>query len=537
MAADLVIDPKDLTVGDKELGSGGFGVVFRGELRGRPVAVKIYKGNEELDRESQFMEVLREALPMIQLRHPNIVQLLGICRHDKHGLMIVIELCEGGSLASYLAKNGPLPPDVRDRFAKQICEGVQYLHDNHIVHRDLKPENILLDKGHNIKISDFGMIRSSDRKTTLTAVGGTPNFMPPEGFEVDLDKLTVKAAIWALGRILGQIHGGRPAFEGKGILQISRKVVDKKEIPDIPVSLPPHIKSAIKSCFAYKASDRPTAKQVLDKLGISTPGASQPGKAAAEPSLKGPLGWLFGGFTQQGAASPADVSPVGRSSGVHMSTASTTTGPPSRMSKTSQPPSQHIAPPAQQPSLRTPPSARQRQIKYTDIFDAVAAGDVSAVSALLKAKGPTILNEREGFSNWRKTPFMEAAEYGRVEVLEVMYEMGGKALLEQTGTTGYAAIHVAAQWGRVDAFNKLLEWSHDSQLTMQINDGATPLLCAAFEGHVDVVRVIFSKGGKAILNHQSKNGMTALHWAARKGFVEVASQLLGRIVASQHQEQ
>jgi len=64
--------------------------------------------------------VLKEAFPMAQLRHPNIVQLLGVCRDDKHGLMIVLELCEGGSLADYLAKHGPLPPDVRDRSVR-VC--------------------------------------------------------------------------------------------------------------------------------------------------------------------------------------------------------------------------------------------------------------------------------------------------------------------------------------------------------------------------------------------------------------------------------
>ncbi|CEM23315.1 unnamed protein product, partial [Vitrella brassicaformis CCMP3155] len=456
---------------------------------------------------SQFMEVLKEALPMIQLRHPNIVQLLGICRDDKHGLMIVIELCEGGSLASYLAKNRPLPPDVRDRFAKQICEGVQYLHDNQVVHRDLKPENILLDEGHNIKISDFGMIRSSDRKTTLTAVGGTPNFMPPEGFDVDLDKLSAKADIWALGGILGQIHGGRPPFEGQGILQISRKVVDKKEIPDIPASLPPHIKNAIKSCFAYKASDRPTAKHVLDELGISPPPTPSPPHLESEKERV---------VTKPEAAShpPANVSLVGHTSGVHMSMASTTTGPPSTVS-----PAQiklavaeeQTAFPTQQPSVKTPPSAPQPQIKHTDIFDAVNAGDeaVEAVRLLINKEGKDILDKRD---DYEITPFLLAAQ-------KCQY--------------GSNALHRAAGSGHVAAVNKLLEWDpklidahtwadvlevlyakRNDLLTQTRELGTTPFIRAAWEGHVGVMEAMLEWGGGALLDIKGPYGQTPWDMAA-----------------------
>ncbi|CEM07005.1 unnamed protein product [Vitrella brassicaformis CCMP3155] len=462
--ADLLIDPKDLTVSDKELGSGGFGIVRRGELRGRPVAVKIYKGHEELDRESQFMEVLRKALPMTKLDHPNIVRLLGVCRDDKHGLMTVIELCEGGSLASYLASHGPLPLDVRDKFTKQICEAVKYMHDNHIVHRDLKPENILvghdrdppmrgsdfllshsskLDEGHNIKLSDFGMIRSAQRKTTLTAVGGTPNYMPPEGFDTDLDKLTAKADIWALGGILGEIHGGRPPFEGKVMAQISRKVVNKKEIPDIPASLPPHIKTAIKMCFAYKTANRPTAKQVLDKLRIS--------------SSHCVISWRpFVGCAHE--------------HGQHHN------GAASSVAKTSQPPSQHIVPPAQQPSVKTPPRAPQPQIKH-----------------------------------W--TPFIVAAAEGHVGVMSVMYESKPDVLQQTDNQLGNTALHRAAWSGRVAAVNKLMEW--DPKLIDARNKyGWTPFMSAAYNGHVDVLEALLEWGGGALLDIKDNEGYTPWDEAA-----------------------
>ncbi|CEM30732.1 unnamed protein product [Vitrella brassicaformis CCMP3155] len=402
----LVIYAKDLTFSeDDKLGRGGFGVVYRGVFRGRPVAVKIAHPSEELDMHEQFIEVLREVEPMQHLRHPNIVEFLGVCAADKkHGLMIVTELCEGGSLAAYLATNRPLKPEVRDRLIREICEGVQYLHDHGIAHLDLNPANILLTEGLVAKISDFGMTRNTQRTTSSFAGGGTYNFMSPEG--LDPEK-----------------RG--PPFEGQSPAAIITAVVVRKQIPAIPASLPANVKNAIKSSFAYKAANRPTAKQVLDKLGISPSSGSQSGTAAdsqAPPRFR----WGFfrgAGERVKGSASSPGVSAVGHSSGVHMSTASTTTGTTSSVvKKTSQPLSQHIASPAQQPSAKTPPSAPQPQIKHSDIWKAVDAGDLPAVRSLIARDGKNILDKRDESNSDKKTPFLLTAKRGHVGIMKVMYE-------------------------------------------------------------------------------------------------------------------
>ncbi|CEL98401.1 unnamed protein product [Vitrella brassicaformis CCMP3155] len=344
-----VIRPNDPTVEDKILGQGGEGTVYRGVWRSPDgnisVAVKTFKANEELDEGSQFMEVLEEFLPMLPLCHPNIVRVHGVCKHDKYGLVIVTELCTGGSLASYLAKHGAPPPERRDRFMREICEGVQYLHDKKIIHGDLKPENILLTEGLVIKILDFGISRGAERKTTVTTVAGTFYYMPPEGIEPELGKLTTKADIWAVGGVAIELHGGRRPFEGFGPAQILHKVVNKKEIPDIPQSLLPHIKNAIKSCFIFKAANRPTATQFLDKLGLSRSMSSgQPTDTTEEPPTS-PWEWLFGGKAkrQDALSLPAargslgNVSPAGHSSASRMSMASTMPGPPSTASPSQSP--------------------------------------------------------------------------------------------------------------------------------------------------------------------------------------------------------
>ncbi|CEM06989.1 unnamed protein product [Vitrella brassicaformis CCMP3155] len=301
----LLIRARDLTVGDKKLGGGAFGIVYQGQWKGLDVAVKITNmeklreaapltGEELTDSElmaSAMEDVLSEAQEMQHLRHPNIVQFLGVCTDGKHGLMIVSELCKGGSLDKYLAKNRRLPLDVRNRFVREICEGVQYLHDHGILHRDLKPGNILLAEYLVIKISDFGMTRNVQVTSSSAADGikGTSNYMSSEALDPD---------------------NCGPPFEGQSAVNIMMAVVVRKQVPRIPDSLPEHIKGAIKSCFAFNPKDRPTAKEVLAML-------DSPSEAVLAPSLP---------------VSPVDVPPAGVSSGIHVSMASTVPGPSSSVS-------------------------------------------------------------------------------------------------------------------------------------------------------------------------------------------------------------
>ncbi|CEM24782.1 unnamed protein product [Vitrella brassicaformis CCMP3155] len=515
MAANprLLIRARDLTINenDKPLGSGGFGVVYKGLWKGRPVAVKIMNVDklradasrgtgEDVDDEDLMAgameDILAEAQEMQHLRHPNIVEFLGVCTHRKYGLVIVTELCEGGSLEQYLAKNRPLKPDVRDKFVREICEGLQYLHDNGIMHRDLKPGNLLLGQGLTIKISDFGMTRSIQRTTTVAGGGGTPNYMSPESLKDELEKLSEKDDIWALGGILAELFGGRPPFEGKVHVQIITAVVVQGKIPDIPSSLPQHTKEAIKSCFAFNPVDRPAAKEVLAKLGISSDAA--------------PNGL---------SVSPAGVSPISPTSGVHTSMATTTTGLPSTVSPAQIKPVVQTASPGQpDASVKSPPDAPQPQTKPADtglridnealptkikrrnIFSAVLAGDVTSVAQLIKLHEPSILDEEEvkcfcckerriaavnqllawdpklidARGRGGKTPFMKAALYGHVDVMKVLYAKGGERLLTETNNNGFTPLHLAAGGVHSAAVSQLLEWGGGALLDIKGNDRETP---------------------------------------------------------------
>jgi len=100
---------------------------------------------------------LREAQALARLSHPHIVTV-----HDfgEAGDLyyFVMELVEGGPLRARL-RAGPLPQAEALGLLVQMCDAVQYAHEEGVVHRDLKPENVLLDRRGRVKIADFGLAK------------------------------------------------------------------------------------------------------------------------------------------------------------------------------------------------------------------------------------------------------------------------------------------------------------------------------------------------------------------------------------------
>jgi len=151
----------------ERLGSGGFGVVYRGAFpNGAPVAVKIL--NSTLDRraEEQFMA---EVATAGRTYHINLVRLYGFC-FDATTKALVYEYLEKGSLdrvlfeheqrRAQLVGDAGLGLDTLYGVVVGTARGVRYLHEecqHRIIHYDIKPENVLLGAGLAPKVSDFGL--------------------------------------------------------------------------------------------------------------------------------------------------------------------------------------------------------------------------------------------------------------------------------------------------------------------------------------------------------------------------------------------
>ncbi len=202
------------------IGQGGMGAVYHArQLKlDRPIALKIIRPEAAMD--PSFAErFAREARTLARLNHPGIV---GI--HDfgefEQGYFFLMEYVAGANLRQVL-REGKLEQSQALSIVRQICEALQYAHDQGVVHRDIKPENILVDQSGQIRIADFGLARlnltedgraaeNAENYFTLTGthqVMGTPRYMAPEQIEAS-SGVDHRADIYSLGVVFYEMLTG-----------------------------------------------------------------------------------------------------------------------------------------------------------------------------------------------------------------------------------------------------------------------------------------------------------------------------------------
>jgi serine/threonine protein kinase len=194
------------------VGQGGMGAVYQARQRqlDRLVALKILPA--EVSHDPAFAErFMREARALARLNHPNIVTVHDFGKADGY-YYFLMEFIDGVTLRHLLAE-GKLAPREALAIVPQVCEALQYAHDQGVVHRDIKPENILLDKTGRVKIADFGLARlvgtdtESRRLTQPREVMGTPHYMAPEQVEKP-QFVDHRADIYSLGVVFYEMLTG-----------------------------------------------------------------------------------------------------------------------------------------------------------------------------------------------------------------------------------------------------------------------------------------------------------------------------------------
>jgi tRNA A-37 threonylcarbamoyl transferase component Bud32 len=194
------------------IGQGGMGAVYKARQTklDRIVALKLLP--PEWGSDPAFAErFTREARTLAKLNHPHVVAVYDF--GEAGGLYyLVMEYVDGPNLREVL-NAGRLSPEQALAVVPQVCDALQYAHEEGVVHRDIKPENILLDRRGRVKIADFGLAKLLNRpraEFTLTGsrqVMGTLDYMAPEQRHSPL-QIDHRADIYSLGVVFYEMLTG-----------------------------------------------------------------------------------------------------------------------------------------------------------------------------------------------------------------------------------------------------------------------------------------------------------------------------------------
>ncbi|GMH44049.1 hypothetical protein BSKO_11983 [Bryopsis sp. KO-2023] len=317
LAYDAIVDrPEDLMRLEvtEEIGSGGYGHVFRGTWNGLEVAVKVISIQD--DNRSLIRQAMEVAI-MSTVAHPYILQGLtaftDVVRVDDGDKMrfvqpdvlakpevasepryclICMEFCEKGSLVDAI-QSGAFKTLVKGGYGSsipslfpiyqtllEVAVALRLLHSMKLVHCDIKPDNILLKssssdpRGFQTRLSDFGTMKISEGpglgvdtgvgtdEEHRRAVEGTVTHLPPEilngcgaiGDHID---------IYAFGIVMWELYVSMPVYLGLSKEQIVHRVVSERLRPLWPVDTPERYKILAEACWAEEIGERPKAEDIV----------------------------------------------------------------------------------------------------------------------------------------------------------------------------------------------------------------------------------------------------------------------------------
>ena len=268
---------------DAPLGTGAYGQVFRAKLDELPCAAKLIHAillDPDRPRNRTLFE--QECRFLSDIRHPNIVQYLGVAVDEESGLLILLMELMDYSLTHFLEQSDePLAYHVQVNIGHDITLAIAFLHLNRIVHRDLSSSNVLLiGAGSRAKVTDFGMSTLTElnpRMTGLTKCPGNPAYMSPEALLVP-PVYTEKLDCFQVGVLMLQIMTRKYPIPGGAMDRVrdarSRTGWKIDPVPELQrrhnhVSLVAETHPMLllaKDCLKDTDTERPSAQQICRRL-------------------------------------------------------------------------------------------------------------------------------------------------------------------------------------------------------------------------------------------------------------------------------
>ncbi|KAI0989595.1 hypothetical protein GJ496_008995 [Pomphorhynchus laevis] len=250
----------------KKIGEGEFGLVYEGsyspDKSSRSITVAIKK--LKILSPEAISDFQREAKIMSSLKHHCIVKIYGICE-DGNDLMMIQEFLHYGSLLKLLRENRKrVSLDHIKKWALQIADGLNYIELKHFVHRDLSARNVLVASLNQVKVSDFGLSRSTTDNIYEQHSGGK---IPVKWYAIEAiekNRFTSKSDVWSFGVTLWEMFTyGKEPYENMTGIQVYEYVREGKKLSK-PRLCSQSTYNIICKCTDLDENKRPTFQQLVD---------------------------------------------------------------------------------------------------------------------------------------------------------------------------------------------------------------------------------------------------------------------------------
>ncbi|OYT70332.1 MAG: hypothetical protein CFK52_11360 [Chloracidobacterium sp. CP2_5A] len=273
-----VIDGK-YRIGEK-IGGGGFGIVYRAEQIAlqRLVAIKIFRPSGKNATTASVERFRREGVSACRINHPNAVGVIDSGVSADGIAYLVMELLQGVSLATEISLCGPFSVERSLAVILPVCDALATAHESGVIHRDIKPDNIFLHQmpeGEVVKVVDFGIAKliepdANDPLAAMTETGGvvgTPIYMAPE--RLDERPYDGRSDVYSVGIMLYEMLCGRPPFPPTETGMLGVIIGHLKQPPPPMPGVPREIAAVVFQALAKSPDERPTARELGDRLAAA----------------------------------------------------------------------------------------------------------------------------------------------------------------------------------------------------------------------------------------------------------------------------
>ncbi|XP_040180594.1 tyrosine-protein kinase ABL1 isoform X1 [Rana temporaria] len=253
------IERTDITMKHK-LGGGQYGEVYEGVWKKYNLTVAVKTLKEDTMEVEEF---LKEASVMKEVKHPNLVQLLGVCTREPP-FYIITEFMTYGNLLDYLrdCNRQEVTAVVLLHMATQISSAMEYLEKKNFIHRDLAARNCLVGENHLVKVADFGLSRlmTGDTYTAHAGAKFPIKWTAPESLAYN--KFSIKSDVWAFGVLLWEIATyGMSPYPGIDLSQVY-ELLEKDYRMERPEGCPEKVYELMRACWQWNPLDRPSFAEI-----------------------------------------------------------------------------------------------------------------------------------------------------------------------------------------------------------------------------------------------------------------------------------